>query len=70
MSNTNKYNNHSPYGYPDANPNHPQFGTDKVLADKLVGGKRKKMFDEAGLYVKAAYHDDEGHRHGCDCNII
>jgi len=68
MSNTDKYNNHSPYGYPDANPNHPQFGTDKVLADKLVGGKGKSY--EAGLYVKAAYHDDEGHRHGCDCIII
>ena len=31
MANTDKY--------PDANPNHPQFGTDKVLVDKLVGVK-------------------------------
>ena len=68
MSNTDKYNNHSPYGYPDANPNHPQFGTNKVLAEKLAGGKRKSY--RAGFYVKAAYHDEEGHRHGCDCIII
>ena len=49
-------------------PKNPQFGTDKALVDKLVGGKRKNY--ESGLYVKEAYHDDEGHRHGCDCIII